>query len=176
MGFSPGWVAMAKQSIASIAPRFNSMRMVSEYVSKSYSPATRQWSNYSRQDFSAARALAAWKARIREAWGGVSLRPNGTTSRRASFGEGIHIEVAMRLNGLDPQDVTVELLLGYTDAKNQEQQRIPLVYQGQTGDGEALFVLTFAPELCGKMEYQIRAFPYNALLSHPFEMGMMIWL
>ncbi|HJS39539.1 MAG TPA: alpha-glucan family phosphorylase, partial [Burkholderiales bacterium] len=38
-GFSPGWVAMAKASMASVAPRFNSKRMLQEYVEMMYAPA-----------------------------------------------------------------------------------------------------------------------------------------
>ena len=41
MGYSPEWVAMAKRSIATIAPRFNVIRMVSQYVAKFYAPAAR---------------------------------------------------------------------------------------------------------------------------------------
>jgi hypothetical protein len=37
-------------------------------------------------------------------------------------------------------------------------------------------VLDLAPELCGKLEYRIRAYPHHAALSHPFEMGLMKWL
>ncbi|MGH6629679.1 MAG: alpha-glucan family phosphorylase, partial [Burkholderiales bacterium] len=41
-GYSTGWVRMAKRSMASLLPRFNSTRMVSEYVSRFYLPASRQ--------------------------------------------------------------------------------------------------------------------------------------
>ena len=36
MGYSPGWVRMAKHSIASLMPRFNSTRMAGEYVTRFY--------------------------------------------------------------------------------------------------------------------------------------------
>jgi starch phosphorylase len=32
------------------------------------------------------------------------------------------------------------------------------------------------PDQCGKMEYRIRVFPTHPLLTHPFEMGKMLWL
>jgi glycogen phosphorylase len=40
-GWSPGWVAMAKRSMASVAPHFNSMRMLEEYVERLYRPGGR---------------------------------------------------------------------------------------------------------------------------------------
>ena len=47
LGHSPEWVKMAKQSIASIMPRFNMQRMLSDYARKFYSPAAEQWRKYS---------------------------------------------------------------------------------------------------------------------------------
>jgi starch phosphorylase len=32
------------------------------------------------------------------------------------------------------------------------------------------------PKQCGKAAYQGRAYPRHALLTHPFEMGLMLWL
>ena len=37
-------------------------------------------------------------------------------------------------------------------------------------------MLDLAPELCGKLEYRIRAYPHHAALSHRFEMGLMRWV
>jgi starch phosphorylase len=45
------------------------------------------------------------------------------------------------------------------------------------GDGKAhLFTIELAPELCGKLEYRVRAYPHHELLTHRLEMGMMRWL
>jgi starch phosphorylase len=45
-----------------------------------------------------------------------------------------------------------------------------------TESGEHLYALEFAPELSGRIEYRLRAFPTHPLLAHPFETGLMIWL
>ena len=60
--------------MASILPRFNATRMVSEYVAKFYAPASRHGRHFAQRDYAAATALAAWKARVRAAWAGVRLR------------------------------------------------------------------------------------------------------
>jgi hypothetical protein len=74
LGISSEWVRMAKRSITTLLPRFNSTRMVMEYVNKFYGPASRQWRRYSEGGFAAAQGVAAWKAKVRQAWSGVSLR------------------------------------------------------------------------------------------------------
>ena len=42
--------------------------------------------------------------------------------------------------------------------------------------GEHLYALEFAPELSGRIEYRLRAYPAHELLAHPFETGLMTWL
>ena len=39
-----------------------------------------------------------------------------------------------------------------------------------------LYTIALTPELCGKLEYQIRIFPSHPALIHKFEPGLMIWL
>ena len=176
MGYSPGWVAMAKRSIATVAPRFNSVRMVGEYVTKFYQPAAGQWLRFQANDYANARRLAAWKTQIRSAWNGVKLRWIGAVRRRISFGESIRVEVAVQLNKLRPDDVHVELLLGRPNAAPRPQHRFRLAHQGPGEHGEDIYRLDLTPDICGKIEYRIRAYPHHELLPHPFEMGMMVWL
>ena len=178
MGYSPGWVNMAKRSIATIAPRFNSQRMVGEYVTKFYSPADRHWRRKSADGFAAARALAAWKHRVQQAWPQFSLRRLDAPPKRIDFGTGLRFEVAVRLNGLAPDDIAVEMLMLRPGVNPQSKppRRLFLEHSGPCGNGEGLFALDLTPDVCGKVDYRIRAYPHHELLTHPFEMGMMRWL
>jgi starch phosphorylase len=174
-GYSPGWIALAKRSIASILPRFSAARMLEEYVERCYVPAARQGRALAGREHAPARELALWKARVRQAWPGVQLRRLDAPQARLAFGEALRAEVAATLNGLAPEDLCVELLLA--DAMSQETRRSVLRPEGGTGrEGEARFVARLAPELCGQIEYRIRAYPRHALLAHPFELGLMRWL
>jgi starch phosphorylase len=38
------------------------------------------------------------------------------------------------------------------------------------------FMLELAPELSGLLHYKIRIYPYQPLLSHPFELGCLLWI
>lgn len=178
MGYSPGWVAMAKRSMATITPRFNSQRMLGEYIRHYYAPADRQWRKKSAQGFAAARELAAWKEKIRRAWPHVTLRRRDEPRKRLRYGEGIDIEVAVRLAGLSPDDIAVEMLVARPTAtvKSKPPRSLFLEYAGLLGDDEARYRLHFVPDVCGKIDYRIRAYPHHDLLTHPFEMGMMLWL
>lgn len=173
IGHSPGWIRMAKRSIASIAPHFNAARMVGEYVANSYVPASQQGRRYEADRYAGAVALATWKSRVRQAWPDVSVRRLDNPRKRIAFGDSFLAEVAVALNGLSPDDVVVEILMKHP----REQARFTLTAAGTIAEtGEQRFTLQFTPDLCGQLEYRIRAYPCHALLTHPFEMGLMIWV
>jgi starch phosphorylase len=177
LGYSPGWVAMAKRSIATITPHFNSIRMVSEYVTRFYQPAARKWRQFSIDNFANASQLAQWKARINTAWDGVAMQRKDGAPVRMGYGDSVHLEVAVNLNGLKADDIRVELLLTRPGVTHHHSQRsFRFEHRGVDNQGENLYVLDLRPEVCGKIEYRIRAFPHHQLLTHPFEMGKMVWL
>ena len=179
MGFSTNWVKMAKHSMATIMPRFNSRRMVSEYLAKCYLPASQQHRLYKQNQSENARLVATWKARVHRAWSGVTLHRVDNERMEIIYGESLSFEVGVRLNGLNPDDVVVELLIGLltTREKSQSSRHYRFEATGTINEaGENIFALEVQPEQCGKLEYHIRAYPYHEMLTHPFEMGMMRWL
>ncbi len=179
MGYSPEWVKMSKRSIATLLPRFNSTRMVGEYVANAYIPATLQYRKYCDNHFAGARQLAAWKNTVRQAWPGVTIRSLSTPQYSITFREGMTLEVAVNLNGLKPADAVVEMLIGHKSSveKLKQAMRYQFVAKGDNKEtGEQVFSLKLTPELCGKLEYRIRVYPRHEMLTHPFEMGFMRWL
>ena len=179
MGYSAEWIRMAKHSIASILPRFSSTRMVNEYLAKFYLPATRQGRRYAESDFEPARRLALWKQRVREVWPQVAMRRLDTPTKRIAFGAGLHLEVAVFLSGLRPEDVALELLIAKQSGLEDDGELKSYRFESagtQTEQGEQRFGLELSPEICGKLEYRIRLYPQHELLTHPFELGMMRWL
>jgi glycogen phosphorylase len=175
-GWSPGWVAMAKRSMASVAPRFNSMRMLEQYVEQLYRPAATRGARLAAEGGAGARALAQWRARVRAAWDGVALRRASEAPVHIDQGERVRVEAAVALNGLAPQDVAVELLLARPGAASPAARCLLAPERPLPGGGEHLYALEFAPELNGRIEYRLRAFPKHELLAHPFETGLMTWL
>src|SRR5215813_8459374 len=66
-GYSHEWLAMAKRSMASLLPRFNTVRMLNEYVTKFYVPALVQGRRHAERNFEGAKKVASWKTRVRAA-------------------------------------------------------------------------------------------------------------
>ena len=180
MGFSPEWIQMAKRSIMTLLPRYNSERMVGEYLHKFYAPASTRGREFLAGGHAVAKELAAWKRKVRNAWSKVHLRAIELPSRKLPFGESARFTVGVSMEGLAPEDVVVELLLNASMreiAASREPASHAFTYSGKRGDGgEYIYTLDLAPELCGKLEYRIRAFPSHRALSHRFEMGLMRWV
>jgi len=179
MGYSPLWVKMAKHSMATIIPRFNSKRMVNEYLTKCYLPASRQHVRYSQNQLANAKLVAKWKVRVRLAWAEVNLRRIDTVKAQINYGDSLRFEVAVNLNGLVPDDVVVEILIGYSSIPEQQAslRRYRFESAGTIDHSNTyLFAVILRPEQCGNLEYRIRVYPCNELLAHPFELGMMRWL
>jgi starch phosphorylase len=105
------------------------------------------------------------------------------------------MRVAAFLNGLEPGDVRVELLLNRalpggdveppkftsfaagdgSTARGAVRERFQCTAQ-LDGDGSHEFAIDCAPPWCGQLSAQVRIVPHHPLLSHPYELGMMKWL
>jgi starch phosphorylase len=179
MGYSPEWVRMAKNSMATLLPRFNAARMVNEYIARFYLPASRQWRRYSEAGMTGATQVAQWKEHVRQAWGNVRMRWLSQAPKKIPYGTGIRFEVGVHIDGLDTDSLVLELMLARPS--DQETQRTRASHRFEfdgtyTEQGEHRYVLELTPELCGRLEFRVRLYPHHPLLTHPHEMGMMLWL
>ncbi len=178
LGFSPGWVAMAKRSMVSLLPRFNNERMLSEYIERFYQPAAGQWHRLARDDFALTGELTRWKTRLREHWTRVRARRLDQSPARIAFGNSLRFELAVGIDGLDPADLRVELLFGRpTDGDDtRKHQRHAMRWERHLDGDEHLYAIDIQPDMCGKVDYRFRVYPHHPSLTHAYEMGMMLWL
>jgi starch phosphorylase len=132
----------------------------------------------SADGFKTAAALAAWKAKVRDAWSGVRMHRLDENRESERFGAPVRLEVALDLNGLEAKDVRVELLLSPANAGLDVERRDVMRFSpdGAAKDREQRYSLELKAEHCGLMTYQIRAYPYHESLTHPHETGLMIYL
>jgi starch phosphorylase len=165
------WIRMAKASMRTIIPRFNAERMVREYVEKLYCPAARQ--NRVLATNHAAERLAEWKKRIGDRWHAVGLARIDTPKSQTTHGEHVVIELKAQLTGLLPQDVRVECVVDQNDGASMTFRATEVPSDSAP---DVAFRIEFVPPFPGLQTYQVRMYPYHELLSHPFEMGRMLWI
>jgi len=170
---------MAKRSITTLLPRFNSRRMVGEYVSRFYMPASQRGQHLGDNNYRTARDLAAWKRKVRGAWPHVTLRAMEMPQRHVGYGEKLRFVVGAKLDKLAAEDVQVELLMNPSlrelAARNPGESFL-FRPEGGIESGEQRYVVEVPIEQAGKLEYRVRAYPRHPALSHRFELGLMRWI
>ena len=176
-GYSKGWVQMSKESMKSCIPRFNSQRMVSDYVKNFYTPAKKHHGLMVENNMKAAVELAKWKKKIIKNWKNVTISRIDDQIDNIKQDETLPIMVSVYLNGLLPEDVAVECIIG-----NESESDLPdarkyffLSYVEKRGE-EHIFSIDLNPALSGLNYYRIRIYPQNKHLSRRFETGYMMWL
>ncbi|MCK4744194.1 MAG: alpha-glucan family phosphorylase [Sulfuriflexus sp.] len=175
-GYSEEWVHMSKASMKSLMPRYNSQRMVMDYVRDFYSPASKQCPLIKSDNHHLADELAKWKNHIQACWDGVTIRRLDENESAIRSGETLTIELAMNLNGLNVGDIIVECLVS-ADAESDEVHETLRFHANRNIDsGETLYRLEFNPSLSGMQYYRIRTYPWHEHLCHRFETGRMLWL
>ena len=69
------------------------------------------------------------------------------------------------------------MLLARSLKKSHSGAYVPYKFEVQSQQGdEHIFVLDVEPNICGRLDYHIRVYPNNKLLTHPHETGLMTWL
>jgi starch phosphorylase len=84
----------------------------------------------------------------------------------------------VKLNGLAPSDLRVELLLSRSLRGTPTiEHSHALAPEGTPNEhGEQRYAVTLRPGLSGRLDYRIRLYPHNDLLTHPFEPGLCLWV
>ena len=177
-GYSEGWVKISKASMKSCIPNYNAQRMVRDYISNFYAPASRQNRKLCANEYQGALELSAWKAKVNSTWHDVSMRRIDYVNDSLMSGESLKIEIAAKLCELTTDDVVLECIIGTESRHNEfvECERVLLTPAGTTNTGEAVFSIDLSPPLSGLQFYKLRLYPSHPLLSHPFETGHIIWL
>ncbi len=104
-GLPPAWLARMRRSMADLAPRFSSVRMLREYAERCYLPAVQALRTRAADDGLLAKDLLSWHGRLEKSWPAVRLADLQFTRQN---GEQC-AEVSAFLGELSPDDVSVEL-------------------------------------------------------------------
>ena len=108
-GIPKSWIAMVRSSMATLTPRYSSMRMMREYVENVYRPAADAYRRRIADRAKLARELAEWKERLNEGWNAVRFGRVAFNKENLSW----HFRVEAYLGDQAPGDVRMEL---YADA------------------------------------------------------------
>ncbi|WP_455211618.1 alpha-glucan family phosphorylase, partial [Kaarinaea lacus] len=177
-GYSEGWVERSKASMKTLLPKFNSQRMVMDYVRDFYASAAQHGKTLQAEHTEFAEQLTQWKKKIHTHWNKVTIRRLDDPQQSISTGSLLTILVAVNLADITADDVVVECLMGRKSniGKFIARDAVKLRPLEKNEHGETLFKAEFQPAMAGLQFYKLRVYPFHSLLAHPHETGCMIWL
>jgi len=173
------WIARMKSSIATLCHFFNTHRMVREYTERFYLTAADRSRKLAEDDFARARALAAWKARVQEAWPqvrveSVEAEPKNEVPVRGRMCASAQVQ----LGSLTPDDVTVQLYLGRVNADGEivEGRAEPMRAVEDLGERRYRFLAEGVTcHESGLFGYTVRVLPHHPDLVTDFWPGLITW-
>ena len=130
--------------------------------------------------YPAARELAAWKARVREAWPQVRVDhvATGGLGEAPERGGVLPLRVHVSLGPLDPSDVDVQVLAGPVDDDDRitDATATSLKPSGRPDlDGRRLYEGPLELDRTGPFGYTVRILPSHPLLAGNAELGLITY-
>lgn len=176
-GIPTEWVKMIRSTLADLGPKVMASRMVRDYVDQLYTPAGASASQVAHGQ--AAAQLAEWKAKVKAAWPGVAVtRIESFLPDTVLVGSVNTFETSVRLNGLDADDVTVELVAGDVtgadELLNVRSYAFTKAADQPEDSGEVVFTLDAVCNNAGTVGYTVRVIPHHPLLVSRSEMGLAV--
>jgi starch phosphorylase len=113
-GLSMGWIDRMRDAIATIPPRFDSDRMLREYLELAYVPRAESWKALNRDGREGLKQRVAEQRRLREGFGEIEIVSVRMTDLAGlKVGDPIDARVEVRLGALRATDISVELVYGH---------------------------------------------------------------
>jgi starch phosphorylase len=172
-----GWVEMVRHGLRSLGPLVQADRMVADYVTNLYAPAARSSRSLAAGGSGAARDLAEWKARVRQAWPSVRIEHVEADGTEPSLGAVLDVRVTASLGDLAASDVCVEVVYGRLgeDDEIAEPSCVPLAADESASAPLARFSGSVELGQPGPFGYTVRVVPAHPLLDTVAELGLVTY-
>ena len=174
-----GWMSRVKNSMRLLCPVFNTHRMIAEYATQFYFPATERFERLTKDSLGSAKELVDWKNRVRDKWG--QLRIDGVESQKSvddtiSAGQSVHVKASVQLGELLPQDILVQAYYGPLDFNHQitTGTAVPLERTG-VQDGRNVYEGDLPTTNSGMQGFSVRVLPTHPDALMPIELPLITW-
>ena len=179
-GIPRRWVEMVRHTLQVLGPKVLASRMVRDYTEKYYAPAAqslhRTIEPVDGVPFGAARQLAAYCKKAKDAWPDVQITDVDSYGLPDTplLGSELTLTANVFLAGLRPDEVVVEAVVGRVDASDAllEPQTVPMAHTSTADGGYEVFSTTTPLPVAGPVGYTVRVLPHHPLLAADNELGL----
>ena len=177
-GFSPDWIQVIKNSIAKIAPRFTTKRMLDDYIERFYAPEAKRSALLLENNYAKAKEIAAWKQMVAANWDNITIErvDIDAENEMLEVGHPYHISAEVDTKGMDVNSLGIEIVVTYMDDKNRMRKFESKEFGVVKVEGSRVFFeLDYQINRAGAFKYAFRMFPKNADLPHRMDFCYVRW-
>lgn len=183
-GVPPRWIEMVRHTLQTLGPKVLASRMVRDYVQQYYIHAAQSLRRIvgpaedgaDGGEFGAAREVAAYRRRAEQAWPTITITDVDSTGLPDTpvLGSKLTLTATLALDGLAPDEVTVQAVVGRVDASDAllDPVTVEMSYTGTAEGGNQVFSTTLSLPLAGAVGYTVRVLPRHPLLASATELGL----
>lgn len=177
-GLPREWIAKVKNSMKTLAPYFNTRRMVQAYTEEFYMPNFTRMLEMTRPSLDNAMAYAAWRENITKVWKQVAIQTVDVSEPNIKVGNRIETTAKVKLGLLTPNDVRVQLYYGSLDTRGEIDETGEAVDMNPVGEGEN-GIYTFTAHITyrtsGDRGLSVRVLPFHKFMPNSFQPGLITW-
>jgi alpha-glucan phosphorylase-like protein len=174
------WITYIKNTFSQVAPHFTTRRMIDDYISRFYNQLENRASDIRVNNYHMARVITRWKNRVAASWDKINVlevQYSNKLEEGMKIGEKYFICVKLDIDGLEPDDIGVELIVTRkkTDPDHEfvyKKEFTRVKVEGQ----EVTYKLKSIPTQPGNFLMGIRIFPSSNLLPHRQDFSYMRWI
>lgn len=172
-----GWVERMKLALVELGPRFNSNRMVLDYLETAYTTSFDNTLALSMNNFASARELSEWRMGILTKWGSVKINGiNGANDELLFVGDTISVKARVFMAGIPQEHMQVEIYAGKLNQDNSFISRdiVMMEPEGEMRDGWQTYSGLSKAGDTGRYGLSVRAMPRHPLLPNQ-HFGLIHW-
>ncbi|NEW84411.1 MAG: glycosyltransferase family 1 protein [Mariniphaga sp.] len=172
------WVDFIKNTFADVAPHFTTRRMMKDYFNRYYIPLSTRLDRLKADNFSKAKEIAAWKAKILSVWDqievvNIQLADGITNSYK--MGQEYPSQIVLDLKGLSADEIGVEVIVA-TATEHPEYVERHEFTPGKESNGLTHYSLSLTLTKPGSYNYGVRIFPKNSELPNRQDFRILRWI
>jgi starch phosphorylase len=174
-GLPVTWLGMIRHTLATLGPKVQATRMVTDYVQHLYAPAAAAGRALSTTGFAGARELAGWKATVRAEWSQVRVdHIESGVGEVPQVGDRLQVRAYVSLGALAPSDVEVQVVHGRVTEADMLTTfgTQALAHQETFEGGRHAFGGDVTLDASGPFGYTVRVVPKHPRLTSIAELGL----
>lgn len=169
-GLPRRWIAMMRRSMATLAPRFSSVRMLQDYVERAYVPAADAYRRRAADEARLARELDDWARHLARHWPELRF---GDVSAALADGR-LSVTAEVYLGAIDPGTVRAEL---YADALDGMAPVVAVMQAERppAAPGQPICYRATIATSRPADHFTPRVVPFHPDARVPLEVGLIAW-